>query len=88
MRKKATVYLFFASLFLLLTNSQNKELPIPAPHAASLQSDLVKMSDDGQLTYGLYANEGEEKKLNRLPDFSYAGYLKLAFLPRIRVLRL
>ncbi len=40
-------------------------------------SPLVKMDPTcGRLSYGLYANEGQPSKVNILPDFSYAGYMK------------
>jgi len=35
---------------------------------------LVYLKDDGTLGYNFYANQGEENKINVIPDFSMAGY--------------
>ncbi|WP_439883481.1 hypothetical protein ACSX1A_09955 [Pontibacter sp. MBLB2868] len=35
---------------------------------------LVKLTRDDHLVYEMYANEGESDRINRIPDFSYAGY--------------
>ncbi len=40
-------------------------------------SPLVKFDPTcGKLAYGLYANEGDNRKVNLVPDFSFAGYMK------------
>ncbi len=38
------------------------------------QSALVYYDDEGNLEYSLYANQGENQKVNKIPDFSFAGY--------------
>ncbi|WP_187262778.1 hypothetical protein [Pontibacter beigongshangensis] len=75
MAKLFTNILIPASLFFLLALNQQKEAPKYHTETVSQQSRLVKLTAEGRLTYGLYANEGEEEKINRLPDFSYAGYM-------------
>ncbi|NLK41127.1 MAG: hypothetical protein GX298_03625, partial [Planctomycetes bacterium] len=42
--------------------------------AFGVQSRLAYLGDDGILTYGLYANEGETAVVNRLAEFSVCGY--------------
>lgn len=35
---------------------------------------LAALDECGRLSYGLYANQGESEVVQRLPDFSFAGY--------------
>lgn len=44
----------------------------PAPH---IGEPLVSLDACGRLTYGLYANQGQDEAVHRLPDFSHAGYM-------------
>ncbi|MGM0557802.1 MAG: hypothetical protein ACQEVA_15565 [Myxococcota bacterium] len=37
---------------------------------------LAMLGECGTLTYGLYANQGQQNAEHRLPDFSFAGYMK------------
>ncbi len=50
----------------------------PAPCTAPTEHTappLIQLNDCGQISYGLYANRGEDQPaVNRMPDFSFAGY--------------
>lgn len=35
---------------------------------------LARLGECGRLSYGLYANQGQSEVVNRIPDFSHAGY--------------
>ncbi|MHA1791719.1 MAG: hypothetical protein ACTSVI_03680 [Promethearchaeota archaeon] len=39
-------------------------------------SELVYLGSNGRLIYSNFSNEGENQKINHVPDFSYAGYEK------------
>ncbi|MDF2922169.1 MAG: hypothetical protein K0R57_1083 [Paenibacillaceae bacterium] len=48
---------------------------LPAhPGAVEASSSSVVYLENGALQYNAYANEGEANAVNRMPDFSYAGY--------------
>lgn len=49
--------------------------PLAATAQAPPESALASFGNDGRLEYGLYANTGESNAVNRLPDFSHAGYM-------------
>jgi hypothetical protein len=38
------------------------------------QSKLVHTGSNGKLIYATYANEGESNSINKIPDYSHAGY--------------
>lgn len=38
------------------------------------QSKLVQTGSNGKLIYATYANEGESNSINKIPDYSHAGY--------------
>ncbi len=51
---------------------------------------LIQRGNGGKLQYGTYANEGERDAVNRVPDFSHAGYhgggVPLPFVPVKKIL--
>ncbi|MFD2515174.1 hypothetical protein ACFSRY_14975 [Pontibacter locisalis] len=74
MVKVLASFIIVISLFFI--NKYYHREGLLAHHISSLhQSYLIKQSDTGRLMYGFYANEGESDKINRIPDFSYAGYM-------------
>ena len=60
---------------------------VGGPNAHGRTSSLVSVGSDGKLQYGLYANEGQNNAVNRIPDFSRAGYqgggVPIPFVPAV-----
>lgn len=48
--------------------------PPPDPPDPPVSTALVYLGSNGVVNYNLYANTGETNKVNRIPDFSMAGY--------------
>ena len=54
-----------------------KEPPViiqPPVNPPNIPTALVYLKNDGTLGYNFFANQGEEHKINVIPDFSMAGY--------------
>ncbi|MET3114136.1 hypothetical protein AAKU52_001869 [Pedobacter sp. CG_S7] len=54
-----------------------KEPPViikPPENPPNIPTALVYLKNDGTLGYNFFANQGEEHKVNVIPDFSMAGY--------------
>lgn len=49
-------------------------LTIASVAAYGQQSKLVQTRSNGKLNYTTYANEGESNSINKIPDYSHAGY--------------
>ncbi|NDK55596.1 hypothetical protein [Pontibacter fetidus] len=75
MNKALFILLLFFSFCFFLATSQKRETYAYHQIPNNRQQSLVKLSDDGRLHYGLYANEGEAEAINMVPDFSFAGYM-------------
>ncbi|ASZ11121.1 hypothetical protein CK934_09175 [Chitinophaga sp. MD30] len=56
-------YTTLSALYLLLCSA-----------VATAQQPLAQAGNNGKLLYNTYANEGESNAVNRIPDFSFAGY--------------
>lgn len=60
---------------------------VGVPSAYGETVSLVSVGSDGMLKYGLYANQGQSNVVNRLPDFSRAGYqgggVPIPFVPAV-----
>ena len=61
----------FAGLMICVGNVQGAG-ECPLIHGEG--EPLAQFNECGRLSYGLYANQGQNNAVHRLPDFSYAGY--------------
>lgn len=63
---------------------------LPQSSRAQPTSSLVYPGADGKLQYGLYANESQTSAVNRMIDFSHAGYkgggVAIPWVPVVRTL--
>ncbi|HTN19176.1 MAG TPA: hypothetical protein VL125_01830 [Pelobium sp.] len=46
----------------------------PVVDPPKMPTNLVYLGSDGRLRYNLFANQGESNNINKIPDFSTAGY--------------
>ncbi|WP_051130011.1 hypothetical protein [Pedobacter arcticus] len=46
----------------------------PVVDPPKIPTNLIYLNSDGRLQYNLFANQGETNKINKIPDFSMAGY--------------
>ncbi len=50
--------------------------PCEAPLIRGVGAPLVELNECGRLSYGLYANVGQDNTVHRIPDYSFAGYMQ------------
>jgi hypothetical protein len=53
---------------------ENPDVSSPGLACDGRSEPLARMDENGKLAYGVYANEGQDRAVHVLPDFSYAGY--------------
>lgn len=78
------VYFFLISSLLFVCACKKKtqvkvetQPPVVVPPVVDppkMPTNLVYLGSDGRLQYNLFANQGESNNINKIPDFSTAGY--------------